>query len=866
MMSTPISRRDFLRLSALASLSLALGATSLPLSALAAPAPGPSASGARLGPGCLIQSSFGRLGNFEAVVLEGDQLVHYFYVNDIPDLRWQRGAVITNGVSGPGCLIESSFGKSSSRPGNFELIVLQGNELLHYYKDNGAAQNPWLRVGGPPISTRATGPACLIESSFGKSSTRPGNFELIALEGSELVHYFKDNSSLSNPWRRTGYAPISTRATGPACLIESSFGRTAGRPGNFELIVPEGTELVHYFKDNSSLNNPWRRGQTITTAALGPGILIQSNQGVGADKNFEVLVQESFGSVVHYTHPNQDVNLPWARRHIVMASGPWPVKLSRTRRVGQLTGEASEWNRTETLAGLRGTDLGVSFEHKGAVYFLFGDTWRTSWQPACGDKNDDLDAVASTTDRAAYDGLKLTFNGEIVGREGDRWKVKSLPPRLFEGGQPVGQGGFEVPMEGFSHEGKMWVFFTNGTRHFAIRRHPNGSGTIDADVMSRSLLAVSTDEGHDGYSFDVQYEFSRDKFINVSVDRANARAHGIAEDGDVLFIWGSGRYRSSDVCLAYLPLNRVHDRGAIRYYAGRWRGLPIWSRNEADAVPLFPAGCVGELSCRWNRYLNRWLLMFNGDPPRGIQGYLAEWPWGPYNDVRLVFDPADGYGQFMHAPGRDSVNDRMFGCDRAGEYGGEYGPYQITRYTTGVTGMYTKVYFTLSSWNPYQVHLMSAVIPVEGDSLVPVTRFVDRAATATLKFARLAQGLAEAGAASEIHWELPRQGSLDYPDHVEWAEYESAETLRTEVLLRFRQVLGQLSDPARLLEVYAHLAVDLVELGGGLPDDQPDTEWQMEQARQALDEGGPDRLLELTQARLAQPDLFGCEGCSGESR
>ena len=595
-------------------------------------------------------------------------------------------------------------------------------------------------------------------------------------------------------------------------------------------------------------------------------MLLQSSQGVGADKNFEVLVQESFGSVVHYTHPNQDISLPWVRRHVVMASGPWPVKLSRTRRVGQLTGEASEWNRTETLASLRGTDLGVSFEHKGAVYFLFGDTWRGVGDVPCGTKNDDLDAVASTTDRAAYDGLKLTFNGEVVGREGDRYRVKSLPPRLFEGEQPLSQGGFEVPMEGFSHAGKMWVFFTHGTRHFAIRHQPSGSGTLDADVMGRSVLAVSTDEGHDGYSFDVQYEFSRDKFINISVDRANARAHGIAEDGDVLFIWGSGRYRGSDVFLAYVPLNRVHDRGAVRYYRGQWRGMPLWSGAEADAVPLFPAGCVGELSCRWNRYLRRWILMFNGDPPRGVQAYLAQWPWGPYNDVRLVFDPADGYGQFMHAPGRDNVADRMFGCDRSGEYGGEYGPYQVTRYATGVTDVYTKIYFTLSTWNPYQSHLMSAVIPAEGDAIVPVTRFVNRDSVYSHKFARLAQGLAEAGARHDVRWELARHGSLEYPDHLEWAEYESADSVRVETLLRFRQVLGQLAEADQVVEVYAHLAAELVELGGALPDDRPDPEWQMEQARRALDEGGLDRLLELTEARLAQPDLFGCATCSGEKR
>lgn len=921
-----LSRREFLKLTALGSLGLALGGGVFPTSALASGEVTPTSQRglldmavgpAMLGPGSLIQSGFGSPGNLEALVLEGQRLVHFFYLSNDRELYWRRGPTLTDSATGPACLIESSFGKSSTRPGNFEAVVLEGSHLFHYFKDNGSIHNPWIRVptpistratgpgciiegsfgksssrpgnfevivpegnvlahyfkdnnsihnpwvrAGAVISTRATGPGCIIEGSFGKSTTRPGNFEVVVLEGSELIHYFKDNGSIHNPWIRVP-TPISTRATGPACLIEGNFGKSSTRPGNFEVIVLEGHELVHYFKDNGSIHNPWRRGQTITTSALRPGTIIQSSLGVGTHKNFEVLVQECFGSAIHYTHPNQNVALPWLRQHIVTALGPWPIKLSRTQKVAQLTGEFDRQlgqptiNQTELLAGVRGTDLGSSFEHKGAVYFLFGDTWRTSHNPSSG-PNDDLDAIASTADRTAYDGLRLTFNGEIVGRIGDRFQVNSLPPRVFDNGQPIRQAAFEVPLDGFSHHGRMYVFFSTDNQDIPIRHKPQASGTLNAAIMGRTLLAASTDTDHDGYTFEQIFELSREKFINVSVEKvADSRAIGLPGDGEGLLIWGCGRYRASDVYLAYLPLNRLHDRSTVLYFTGLDdHGSPRWSGWEGHAVPLFCAGCVGELSVRWNRFLRRWIMMYNGDPPRGILARLSPTPWGPWDDKRLVFDPGDGYGRFMHQPGRDTVNDRMFGADRSGEYGGEYGPYQITRYTTGWTGRYTKIYFTLSTWNPYQVMQMSAVIPMEGDTISPLSPFVDLTSPPVLKFALLATRLAELTHGRDIRWEVERQGSLDDPDHIEWASYETIDTIREELKLRYKTVLRRLEDQDAQADIYAEWVMTLIRLGGVLSEDVDDLDHHRAWARETLASGEIERLFEMMCARLDQPGLL----------
>ena len=145
-------------------------------------------------------------------------------------------------------------------------------------------------------------------------------------------------------------------------------------------MVLEGSNLVHYFHDNSDVTSPWRRAQVVSVAATGPGCVIQSNFGSAAHKNFEVLVHELDKSVSHYWHNNKDVNLPWWRALRVKSEDPIPIS-GNTDRICQLTGLHDDERDTPAFnadacakAGILGTDLGSSFEHEGRLFFLFGDT------------------------------------------------------------------------------------------------------------------------------------------------------------------------------------------------------------------------------------------------------------------------------------------------------------------------------------------------------------------------------------------------------------------------------------------------------------------------------------------------------------
>jgi hypothetical protein len=337
-----------------------------------------------------------------------------------------------------------------------------------------------------------------------------------------------------------------------------------------------------------------------------------------------------------------------------------------TKKVCQLTGDFDRALGKPTLSqtgkrfGVVGTDLGSSFEHKGRLYFLFGDTWARP-----GDR--DAVAWARGTDPEK---VLLDFHR---GKDG-KW----LPPTV----PGITQGAFEVPSGGTSSGGTVYVVFT--TDHSARK------------VMGRSVLARSRD---DGRAFTMLYELSRDKFINVSFWPA----------GGWLYVYGSGEYRKSSVCLARVTPTDIGDRSRLQFFAGTdAKEQARWSPREADAVPLFRHDVVGEFSVAYLEPVKRYVMLYNSEKPRGITMRSAEAPWGPWSEGTVVFEPwrDQGYGHFMHISAkfkkrRDALGDPK----RDDEWGGEYGPYIMARFTRGSGGR-CRIYYTMSTWNPYQVVVM----------------------------------------------------------------------------------------------------------------------------------------------------------------
>ena len=216
-----------------------------------------------------------------------------------------------------------------------------------------------------------------------------------------------------------------------------------------------------------------------------------------------------------------------------------------------------------------------------------------------------------------------------------------------------------------------------------------------------------------------EHDMTSAKFINVSMAAVKAREISDAGSGPapaetIVLIWGTGAYRKSDPFLAMVPADKIEDRSAIRYYTGVGpRGDSQWSPREADAAVLFHQPQLGEFSVAWIAAVQRWVMLYNAGNPRGITMRIAPKPRGPWSEGQVVLDPwKDGaYGKYMHISAKFSggPRDSLSDPGRENEWGGEYGPYLIPRLTRGDASR-CRIYYTLSTWNPYQTILVESEI------------------------------------------------------------------------------------------------------------------------------------------------------------
>ena len=383
-----------------------------------------------------------------------------------------------------------------------------------------------------------------------------------------------------------------------------------------------------------------------------------------------------------------------------------------TQRLWQLTGETdlergtNTPGQTVTRFGLLGTDLGSSFEHGDRIYFLFGDTIPSF--NAHEKRPKDTDSVAwIPADTDPEKPVSLNFIKADDGYYGTpNIHVPPGVPRV------ISQQTCEVPLSGFSANGQMYVFFSTD-------RYPVGSD--ECNMGSSVLTKLNRFDNPEGW-FDYLYDVScrpeicpsftnKGKFINIApVVVTNAGFHDLIQEigkGEGVLLWGSGLYHKSNPYLAFLPLNAIEDPTAWSYAVTDGAGVR-WSTNESDATCLFDQpwlppeaeGGIGELSVASIPYVdahgnrtNKWIMTYNHLTPFGIHYRVADKPWGPWDGPYVLFDPSldRGIGHFMQ------------------EGGAPYGPYVISRFTKSDATTAT-IYWTMSTWEPYQVMLMKSTL------------------------------------------------------------------------------------------------------------------------------------------------------------
>lgn len=520
-------------------------------------------------------------------------------------------------------------------------------------------------------------------------------FEAAVLSGTVVAHYRRLADRPDRPWVRLG--TISDVATGPAQL--------ALVRGALLARVPEPSGTACYRREKGRWL-PAPVSAWVAPAVPEPptatelGVPDERLRGVAAfAADWPQALADEDGSVFSY-HRCPDGR--WVRAACLrVADGGGREAANTSVKIAQVTGDIdatpTPWgerraslSRSESTAGIRGTDLGVRFEHAGRSFLLFGDThWRR--RPWLATR----DAIAEVLPGDGLPGVR--FHGS--------------PLHLDRAGMRE----YEVPLDAFSRGGRLYGLFSSD--HFRDRL-----------VMGHCVLARAVDPAlridpaarSSPVRFTVLATLSSRHFVNVSVQLVPAvnLADGYPGSGDVLLLWGTGSYRASEVRLAML------DATALDRLDGLTRPVPTtalglrywdgggWSADETDAAPLFRPAALGELSVRWVPDVGRYALLAASGPedPIGAAVMLrwADAPWGPWTPPLRLLDwvaggmSADPFTRFIKAHPDDEVGDRIFRA-QARSTGGAYAP---SLFDARREGDELVLRYTLSTWNPYQVVLM----------------------------------------------------------------------------------------------------------------------------------------------------------------
>lgn len=364
---------------------------------------------------------------------------------------------------------------------------------------------------------------------------------------------------------------------------------------------------------------------------------------------------------------------------VATAQPVYHYKPGSARKISQLSGD---WDRpfgiptrslTHTRAGMAATDLGSTVEHNGDLLFLFGDTWEGRYN------FEDTIGVSQSTDPFELE-MDIPVAGDGI------WRAM-LPPGLD-------YDVFCVPSHGISHNGTLYIVFTQDGPGGAWMERSYMISTSDLGQTWQTLYALDNTVSLPG--------LSSPRFVNVWLER----------HGDFIYMFGCGEYRASSPMLARAPASQFPAKSAWRYYAGLdLSGNPRWLNGVQFAQTLFTHNEFGEFCATYVDTLECWVMLYNCGNPRGINMRTAANPWGPWSAPKVIMDPTadQAYGNFMHISSDIVEVDLMSDPGRESEWGGEYGPYIINRFTRG-TKDHCELYYILSTWNPYQSVLMRAVV------------------------------------------------------------------------------------------------------------------------------------------------------------
>jgi hypothetical protein len=352
--------------------------------------------------------------------------------------------------------------------------------------------------------------------------------------------------------------------------------------------------------------------------------------------------------------------------------------------------------------------LGISVAHGNDLYIFFGDTagaqhiWPLgpeSLPDAVGYSAVPYSSVAQNPSLLCSNLRFLLTGGKTGNVEGDFAGASMQPPA----GEPISNyihnpagprganmfphlpGDFEVPSGAFSYGGSIYVFYTTvNLNPFEMRgsylakwEHPSTGGKPDYRIL---------------YQVDQRFDSQgplRGKFINIAA----------LVDEPYLYLYGTGKYRASSVHLARKRLSDLDTPGGFEVFDATSQQ---WVNPKSSAGPVVSLPSIGELSVQHYPSIGRYVMM--DQELTNIVARFADKPEGPWGNAVTVASMIDPIFALTYCCiNLDCPGKRLINCDRAGFYG----TYMLPDPIVHADGSFS-IAFTMSTWDPYNVALMSA--------------------------------------------------------------------------------------------------------------------------------------------------------------
>jgi len=409
-----------------------------------------------------------------------------------------------------------------------------------------------------------------------------------------------------------------------------------------------------------------------------------------------------------------------------------PVRTVVPEKVCQLTGDV-DWTtgaptaaRTLANFGLDAVDLGYPVEHFGKLVLLFGDAWPPTHGLGPMREITPDDAVGET--KRTEPPTPESCLDMIVHSRVEHGQHRYDPATII-GPVRVMQGFFNVPSGGVTVGKDLYGFFWThhcmapgvlnpDPEHPLARPAPTSEcpQTEERNSLGSGVLARSTDGG-----FTFTHPVAMPDGFAYSTAVNATWQHDLPEEQKLgVYIFGVPRYRASVPYLAVASVESFDNLATWRFFNGLdAQGRPIWvNRTQWHPgpaaqiyTPLANFGYnVGEFSITWNEPLHLWLLMYAGVALRA-----AHAPWGPWSLPATILGPEDHLACWITMAPHGCGNRRDYWPQRHPDghltVGGLYAPFILNRYTRpGPEPNSATIYFTLSTWNPYEVSIMRVTV------------------------------------------------------------------------------------------------------------------------------------------------------------